>query len=263
MREMKRILKILFFLFVSIDVYGFTILIDPGHGGEDYGAQGKVYGRTKGKRFLLKKVVEKNLTLIYASKIRERLLAKKYRVYLSRSFDHTITLEKRAEISQTVKADIFISIHMNSSLTSTSNGFEIYYLDNHNDGAVKKVEEVENVGLKGEDLIIHQILTDLVVDRTVKGSMKLANQVYENVEKSVFKRFSVKGRGIRPGLFYVLALSKRPGILLELGFLSNGSELTKLTSSKFQDVMVNSIVEGIDSYFHGAKSAGIIQKKAE
>ena len=61
-------------------------------------------------------------------------------------------------------------------------------------------------------------------------------------------KYHLKDRGAKPGLFYVLALSKRPGLLLEVGFISNESELRKIISPKFQKVYAKSIVDGINSY---------------
>ena len=71
-------------------------------------------------------------------------------------------------------------------------GFETYYLDNHNDSAIKKVEMVENKDLKGEALIVNKILTDLVIERTVKSSKGLAVSIHNQIHKLVAKKYKLK-----------------------------------------------------------------------
>ncbi len=76
--------------------------------------------------------------------------------------------------------------------------------------------------------------------------------IHGQISKNITKQYEMVDRGLKPGLFYVLALSKRPGILLEVGFLSNTIELKKMSSAKFRESFSNSIVAGIDNYFYGA-----------
>lgn len=231
-------------LFFSLNAFSYTVLIDPGHGGEDRGAV-TLYHDGK----VLREIHEKDLTLEISKKIYSKLREKKYQVYLTRSIDRDVSLEKRAELAEKVKADLFISVHMNSSTTSESHGFETYYLDNHSNVAVKKVEDVENKNLDGDQLIIHQILTDLVVEKTVVSSKSLANLIHLEL-KSNLKSFQIKDRGHKAGLFYVLALSKRPAVLLEVGFLSNPKELEKLSGESFQKKYSEAVVRGIEKYFY-------------
>lgn len=241
------ILALFLFLFCE-SVSAYTILVDPGHGGEDDGAS-NYYLKHKKKRKKRKIFVfEKDIALQLSKRIHRKLKAKKYSSFLSRSIDRTLSLEDRAKMAEKIRADLFISIHVNSSTKKHPRGFETYYLDNHNDNAIKKVEAVENMGLKGDALIINQILTDLVIDRTVKSSKGLAMSIHSEIYRSVGKQFKMKNRGIKPGLFYVLALAKRPAILLEVGFLSNRNELKKLLSSRFQERYANAVVRGIDKY---------------
>lgn len=220
----------------------YTILIDPGHGGEELGAVS--YQMKKGKRI---KVYEKNLSLTLAKKIKKKL-GTKYNVYLTRSIDRKVELEERAELAEKLKADLFISIHFNSSENSRHNGFETYYLDNHANAAVKKVETIENRDMHGNEQELSKILIDLVVQKTVKFSRSLSNFIHRNINKNIKKKFRMKDRGMKPGLFYVLALSKRPGVLLEAGFLSNSKEAKKISSSRYLDRYATSVVKGINEY---------------
>ena len=122
-----------------------TILIDPGHGGSDEGAKASKYAfDNKGKR-VRRIIFEKDLVLSVSKKIQKKLKEKNYRVFLTRSVDRSVSLEKRASIAQKVNADLFISIHANASYQKLSGGFETYYLDNQSNLAIKKVEEVEKI----------------------------------------------------------------------------------------------------------------------
>jgi N-acetylmuramoyl-L-alanine amidase len=240
---MKKPLFILFLLF-SLGAQAFTILIDPGHGGEDEGARARYYFAKKRWRL----IKEKDIALSLAKKIHEELVKKKFNSYLTRSVDRTVTLAERAELAEKIKADLFISVHINSTEENEPRGFETYYLDNHNDSAIKKVEQVENKDLTGKEIIVNKILTDLVIERTVKSSKGLAQSIHSNIQVLVGKRYKMIDRGVKPGLFYVLALTKRPGILLEVGFLSNSKELKKLLDDKFQSRYAKAVARGIADY---------------
>lgn len=235
---MKYIL-ILFFVSAS---YGHTVLIDPGHGGSELGATIEI--PYKASKMLIK---EKDLALKIGKKIK-KLLSKSHSVYLTRSIDRDLTLQERADIADKIKADLFISLHFNSNPIKKYRGFEVYYLDNHQDQAVKKVESVENAGLSGEDLIVNQILIDLVIDKTSADSKKLATQIHKAISKNIQKSYRMRNRGVKPGLFYVLALSKRPSALIEVGFLSNPDEAKKMNSEKFLNDYALAISNGINQY---------------
>ncbi len=244
---MKNLITILFIFILCHSAYGFVVLIDPGHGGKELGATSKVTLKNSKGRKYTRDIYEKELTLELAIRVKRRL-DKHFSTYLTRSFDRTVSLEKRAELADTVKADLFISIHFNSSKSKSSHGFETYYLDNHKDKAIKKVEAIENKGLEGDNKIINQILIDLAIQKTVPSSKKLAKSIHNRVAKNIQKKFQVRDRGIKPGLFYVLALSKRPGVLIEAGFMSHGTEIVKIKSKNYLEIYAKSIAEGIIEY---------------
>ena len=223
-----------------------TILVDPGHGGEEDGAVVQTVGEK-----IPRIIKEKDLTLAISKKIHDKLKNKKYRVYLTRSVDRTVTLAQRAEIAEKTKADLFISVHINSSTEPNVSGFETYYLDNHNDVAVEKVEKTENLDKSGDNSIVQQILVDLVVSQTVQTSKPLARMIDQELKAGLVGQFKIPSRGVRPGLFYVLALSKRPGVLLEVGFLSTLKDRKKLMDEKFQDAYASAVVSGIEKYIKG------------
>lgn len=232
-------------LLLSQIVSAKVVLIDPGHGGEESGAVGHLDARRT------RKVFEKDLSLRLSKKIKEEL-SKSTTAYLTRSLDRAVSLQERADLADIVKADLFLSIHFNSSTNAKSHGFELYYLDNNSNVAANKVERSENLNLKGEELIVNQILVDLVVQQTVHHSKELARLVHERV-KPVVKLNKIEDRGIKPGLFYVLALSKRPGLLVEVGFVSNPDELRKVNEEKFMNNMAKAIASGVVSFINKQK----------
>lgn len=238
--------KLIFlFIFLSLPTFAKVVLIDPGHGGEEAGAVGHLDAKKR------RKVYEKDLALRLSKKIKDQL-SKSTSAYLTRSLDRTVTLQERADLADLVKADLFLSIHFNSSPNSQSHGFELYYLDNNSNVAANKVERAENLNLQGEELIVNQILVDLVVQQTVTHSKQLAGAVHEHV-RPVIKRHKIDDRGIKPGLFYVLALSKRPGLLVEVGFVSNPKELKKVQEEKFLNDMARGISSGVLAFIKAQK----------
>lgn len=242
--QLKLLVFTIYFILPTL-CHSRVILIDPGHGGEDCGAKAKLWGT---KKKLLRVICEKDIALSIAKRIR-RKLKKDFTVYLTRSIDRSISLEDRAKMADKISADIFISVHINSSLSRNSRGIETFYLDNHKDATIKKIEELENKNLKGSALIIDQILTDLVIERTAPQSKALAASIHSFISKNISKKYKLVDRGIKPAKFYVLALSKRPSILLEAGFLSNQHEVKKILSKKFQNAYANAVYKGIKKYF--------------
>ena len=144
--------------------------------------------------------------------------------------------------------NLFISVHINSSTENNATGFETYYLDNHHDAAIKKVESIENIQRGNQDTIVEQILVDLVVEQTVRTSRPLAQMINQHLKIGLGKKYNIPSRGAKPGLFYVLALSKRPGVLLEAGFLSTLKDRQKIMDEKYQMTYAQSVVEGINAY---------------
>ena len=244
-----RIFLILLFIFnlTTSAAYGFVILIDPGHGGSELGAVAKIKRvNSKGKSYT-RQIFEKDLSLRLAKKVK-KILDPDFTVYLTRSIDRKVTLQERAELADTVKADIFISIHFNASTSKNSHGFETFYLDNHQSKVISKVEAIENKDLEGEEKIINKILIDLVIAKTAPSSKKLGRFIHDQLDDNISKRFKMKNREMKPGLFYVLALSKRPGVLIEGGFMTNEAELKKLDSESYLDSYALGIANGIIEY---------------
>ncbi len=229
---------ILFLILSSQAALATVVLIDPGHGGEETGAVGKL---NKSRM-----IFEKDLSLRLATRIKKHL-DKDANVFLTRSHDRTVTLQERADMADKLKADLFISVHFNSSTDPKAHGFETYYLDNNNDAAVRKVERLENANPKGDEAVVQQILIDLTIQQTVKTSKALAASVHKKLNGHM-KPTQMTDRGVRAGLFFVLALSKRPGLLLEAGFISNPNELKTIQQDEFMERYAQGVAAGIRDY---------------
>lgn len=233
---------------LSFTSHAGTILIDPGHGGEENGAVSSIDGTR-----------EKDLALELSMLIRNHLLSD-HHVYLTRTGDQTLALDERATTAQKIGADLFISVHLNSSESGSSNGFETFYLSNNLDEATKKVVRVENgehshpMGKKEElDALTGEILAEIVVSENIPESKKLGQLVHESVGQVIKQDFAIKDRGLKPGLFYVLAMTKIPGILLEVGFLSSKHDLSLVKSSDFLNSYARGVALGVKKYFSKSK----------
>jgi N-acetylmuramoyl-L-alanine amidase len=223
---------------ILFTLYAAIIILDPGHGGDDQGASVTMDGKT---------ILEKDLVLEYTLELSKELSSFGHKVYLTRSLDRYISLDERSEMAQKINPDVFISIHLNSSKFRSAGGFEIYYLDNHNDTTVKRLEEKENQFL-GEDANINKILIDLIIDRTSESSKKLAKKVEQSLTNNLKGNYYLKNRGVKPAIFYVLGLTRRPSILIELAFLSNSSDMAKIMNSNMKYRYTKAIASGINNY---------------
>jgi len=216
------------------------IVIDPGHGGRDYGAPG-----------YLKGVHEKHVTLQIARKlagiVRKEL---KCEVFLTRNKDRYLTLEERTAIANTKNADLFISIHTNSHKDRRAYGIETYFLNLATDDEAIRVAAMENATSTKNISDLQTILQDLMQNAKINESSRLAGNVQVSVVRHLKnKRYSrIKDKGVKQAPFYVLLGAQMPAILVETGFISNPREAKRLVNSKYQQRICEAIVIGIKKY---------------
>ncbi len=225
-----------------------VVVIDAGHGGKDTGAVAP--GGIK----------EKDVTLGIALELKRVLTEKTaFKVVLTRESDIGIDLDKRAQAAAAARADLFISIHANSSEHRAVKGVETFFLsfeasDNNarlvaarenNVPAIEAGPERSKDFPGGEDPfnneVINNILTDMVQTEAHHESSRLA----ELIHGSLVKATGTKNRGVRQAPFRVLAGTAVPAVLLELGFLSNRSEARKLVRPKMQQAIAGAIASAI------------------
>ena len=218
--------------------FGATIIVDPGHGGNDLGA--KFHGSKSS-------IYEKDIVLKLALKLEENL-KKNHKVFLTRKTDEFINLEKRAELASKHEANLFISLHANYHNNSKASGVEIFYLSQHDDEAVQKLERIENKHLEEKNKDIVTILADLMIQETAPKSKSLAAELNNELEKNTIRIHKIKNRGIKPAVFHVLSLAKVPAVLIEIGFLSNSLDRKKLKSDKYLSNFVKDIKRAIKKF---------------
>lgn len=216
------------------------IIIDPGHGGHDYGAPG-----------YLKGVHEKDIALQIA-----RRLAKKIRkeldcqVFLTRNSDKFLTLEERTAIANTKNADLFLSIHTNSHKDRRAFGIETYFLNLATDDDAIRVAAIENATSTKNISDLQNILFDLMQNAKINESSRLANHVQVSlIDHLKSKRYSrIKDKGVKQAPFYVLLGAQMPAVLVETSFISNPRECKRLINPRYQERLCDAIVSGIKEY---------------
>ncbi len=216
------------------------IVIDPGHGGKDYGAPG-----------YLKGVHEKDITLQIARKLAQVVRQElKCEVFLTRNSDRFLTLEERTAIANTKNADLFISIHTNSHKDHRAYGIETYFLNLATDDDAIRVAAMENATSTKNISDLQTILYDLMQNAKINESSRLAGNVQVSVVRHLkTKRYSrIKDKGVKQAPFYVLLGAQMPAILVETSFISNRRECERLVNPQYQQRLCEAIVIGIKKY---------------
>lgn len=220
-----------------------VIVLDPGHGGKDPGAVGKV-----------QKAQEKEVNLGVALKLKQLLENEMgITVLMTRSDDRFVSLGERTRYANDHKADLFVSIHTNSSKDSKAKGTETYYLSTAVTSDARAVEALENqvvelyeggVSAKAKYDDLGFILSDLSQTEHLESSNDLAG----NIQMNLIAGSGRYDRGVKQANFYVLRGAFMPAVLIELGFISNPEEEKLLTNPDYQQRLARTIFEGIKRF---------------
>jgi N-acetylmuramoyl-L-alanine amidase len=221
-----------------------TIVIDPGHGGEDPGAKGR-YG-----------TYEKNVTLMIGRRLKKLIDAQPdMRAVMTRSGDYYLSLAARVAKAQRVDADLFVSIHADSARHRGrhARGSSVYALSQRRatSEAARWLAKSENdadliggVQLKHKDTYLRKTLLDLSQTATIDYSLKLGSSVL-----SALGRVNPLHRGhVEQASFAVLTAPDIPSILVETDFISNPREEKRLTNGAYQEKIARAILSGIKQY---------------
>lgn len=223
-----------------------VIVIDPGHGGDDIGAR-----NTNG-------LLEKDVTLDLALKL-EKILKKNtgFDVYLTRRADKFVSLKERTDFANDKEANLFISLHVNASISKMAYGIETYYLDNTDDKSSKKLAERENKSLNFEGKNaddLQFILSDLIQSAKQEESIIFANIIQNEMTSYVDKRWNgIKNLGVKKAPFYVLVGAHMPCILIETLFIDNYQDGKKLAQEKFRENLAYGLYVAILRFFDQKK----------
>jgi N-acetylmuramoyl-L-alanine amidase len=221
----------------------FVAVVDPGHGGEQEGAIAPDGAR------------EKDLALEIARRVAARLRKLGAKVVLTRTGDISVPLANRAAIANAMRADLFVSIHLNSMPTAeqrrSSHGVETYFLSaDATDTHASAVAARENADrLAGEPVIdpndpVAAILDDLENAASLQNSSRLAYAIHEQLVGAL----GAEDRGVKQAPFYVLAGARMPAVLLEVGFISSEAEAERLRTRAYQEQIAGAVAEGVAAF---------------
>jgi N-acetylmuramoyl-L-alanine amidase len=226
------------------------VMIDPGHGGYDPGTQSAAG------------IDEKDLALQIAARVKSALEARGIRAELTRNTDTFISLAERTRIANRAGADLFVSIHLNSSPNIDTTGIEVYYLNNTTDRATIRLARIENGGGAGYGAPVNSnlnyILTDLRQNYKASEAASLARmidaQTVANLDAGL--GLNVNALGAKMGPFYVLVGAQMPAVLVECGFMSNAAEASRLANANYQGLLANGIAGAVVHYFNADLAVG-------
>ncbi|HNQ78597.1 MAG TPA: N-acetylmuramoyl-L-alanine amidase [Acidobacteriota bacterium] len=205
------------------------IVLDPGHGAQDTGALGK------------EGTVEKELVLDLCLRIKESLEKENIDVLLTRNSDVLVPLRERAAFANFNKADLFISVHFNSSPLKSVRGSESYIMSREaTDIWSKELAEKENLSPGSEESGdgLSLILWNLAQNQYIVESTSIAGEL----QQSLNELFGTKDRGVRQAPFAVLEGARMPAVLLEVAYISNQQEAKDIQNREFSDKVINAIV---------------------
>jgi N-acetylmuramoyl-L-alanine amidase len=214
------------------------IVLDPGHGGNDHGTTGPGG------------MLEKDLVLSIAHSLREMIREKiGAEVFLTREDDTFISLEERTAFANRHRADLFISIHANSSRIRSISGVETYYLDFAKTDAEREIAARENATADGNVRDLQDLIKKIAqADKSVE-SRELASIVQKKLYSGTRKVLpSTKDRGVRSAPFIVLIGADMPSVLAEVAFISNPKVERLLRKESTKQSLVKALFTGIDGY---------------
>ena len=214
----------------------YTIIVDAGHGGKDPGATG------------FNRYHEKDLALKITKYLKTNL-QKDFNVIMTRNNDSFISLSGRPNIGNKYKGDFFVSIHLNANNSSQANGADIFYFSRTESDYAKKVAAFENsVGDKfGENT---DDITLIMGQLFYKKNKEISAKVAQNLVNSYSKKLRMRNRGAHGANFAVLRGFDGPGILVEAGFITNTSDISKLKQARYQKLAASEIAKAIKKHFY-------------
>ena len=226
----------------ALSAIQWVVALDAGHGGQDPGA------------ISLGGDHEKHITLAVARVLRSELQSSgRYKVVLTRSGDRFIRLRDRIAIARAAGADIFVSLHADSMPNYAVRGLSVYTLSEQASDAEaaalaereNKVDLIGGIRLAGETPEVTNILIDLIQRETMNESARFASLLVDELQQAT----TLLPRTHRFAGFAVLKAPDVPSVLIELGYLSNGTDERLLHSSEYRQRLAQGIARAIDRYF--------------
>jgi N-acetylmuramoyl-L-alanine amidase len=211
--------------------------VDPGHGGHDPGAIGR------------NGLQEKDLVLDVGLRV-ARLLREEAgsEVIMTRSTDVFIPLEERTAIANSRGADIFLSIHANSSRSPAARGIETYFLNFAQDPHAEAVAARENAISTATLKDLQNLVKAIALNSKIDESRDFAATVQEAMVTQISPHHRVENRGVHTAPFYVLIGANMPSVLAEISFISNPEDERELKTPEFRDLLARSLFRGLQRY---------------
>jgi len=221
------------------------IVIDAGHGGHDTG--------TIGPTGLMEKDLCLDVALRLGKIIQQRLPGAD--VVFTRSDDTFIPLEERTHIANEAKADLFISIHANSSHDHQARGIETYYLNLKGSPDAMEVASRENATANESIHDLDDIVKRIARSEKIDESREFASDIQDSLSKRIQKQYKpVKDRGVRKAPFVVLIGADMPSILTEISFLSNPADEQLLKKPEHRQRVAEGLYQGVADYLQSLNS---------
>jgi N-acetylmuramoyl-L-alanine amidase len=210
-------------------------VLDPGHGGNDSGA------RAQG-------VWEKEITLEIARELRGLLRRASYDVVMTRETDRFVSLRQRAEIANVERADLFVSIHVNSVPSRECHAVETYYLGPADDPRAEQLAGRENHDSGYHLADFRRLLEGVYVNVRQEESRQLAQAVQQELVSVLGNTNpAIRDKGVRSAPFLVLVATESPGILAEVSCL-NDDEAGRLADPAYRQRIARALFHGIHAY---------------
>jgi N-acetylmuramoyl-L-alanine amidase len=229
------------------------IVIDPGHGGHDTGTIGP------------NGLQEKDLVLEVARRL-GRMLDQRLgaEVVYTRQDDTFIPLETRTAIANRERADLFISIHANSSHDPGARGVETYYLNFSSSPEALEVAARENAVSEKSIYELQDLVKKIALKEKIEESREFASDVQQALHNGLSSRSSgMRDRGVKKAPFIVLIGANMPSILAEVSFVSNPSDERKLETAEYRQRIADSLYRGISRYVSGLSGIKVASRIAK
>lgn len=221
-----------------------TIALDPGHGGGSTGTQAPLG------------LIEKDLTLDIAERLRKLLEQQSFQVVMTRREDRDVSLEQRGALANQAGADIFVSIHLNWIENRESRGIETYYLGATDDPFLTRLAAAENRDSGYSMADMRRLLDRIYADVRQAKSRRLAEVVQGSLFDSLGKvNPAIDDRGVKAAPFIVLLSTEMPAILAEVSCLSNEGEAQLLTKPLYRQYIAEALAKGIRAYAEDVERA--------
>ena len=228
------------------------VVIDAGHGGHDTGSIGP-----GGLR-------EKDLVLDIASRLGELIQSRLgAEVIHTRTDDQFIPLKERTKLANISQADLFVSVHANSSRLKNIRGVETYYLSFTTSSSAMAVASRENAAAQRSIHELQGLLSKIALTEKIQESREFAGQI----QKALYSGLSgetkgLRNRGVRKAPFMVLIGAEMPAVLAEVGFLSNASDEKLLKAGSYRQKVAEHIYKGVEKYANSLSKVTLAQKQA-